>query len=110
MTNNTFAAYQRQALTTAKSTALRLPYLIPGLCAEAGEVADKYAKFVRDDNGHLIDKLRESMKKELGDVLWFVAVTAHFFDLDLGEIAQANLAKLKSRQERGVIGGSGDDR
>ena len=63
-----------------------------------------------DDIRHvpLID--REDIAKELGDVLWYVAVLADYLDLSLDDIATANLAKLASRQERGVLGGNGDNR
>ncbi len=56
------------------------------------------------------DERRAAMAKELGDVLWYVAQLASELDLDLDEIAEANLEKLLSRQRRGVLSGSGDDR
>lgn len=102
----TFQEYQRRSLETALPTARKLTYLIPGLAAEAGEVAGAYAKFVRDDTVDFNMKIRA----ELGDVLWFVAVTAATLGIPLEEIAEGNLNKLKSRKERGKISGSGDDR
>ena len=105
----TFNEYQAKALSTAKPTSLTETYLIPGLVAEAGEVAGHYAKFQRD--GYLLsgDPV-PAILKELGDVLWFVAVLCSFYGVGLEEVAQANVDKLRDRMQRGVIGGKGDDR
>ena len=65
---------------------------------------------MRDDGGVLTDERREALAAELGDVLWYVAQLATEAGLDLDEIADDNLAKLLSRQERGVLQGSGDTR
>ena len=81
-----------------------------GLAGEAGEVAGKVSKIMRDSDGSLSEELREDLGKELGDVLWFVAQLASDLSLNLGEIARGNLRKLADRSERGVLGGSGDDR
>lgn len=102
----TFDEYQERAEKTAiYPPHLAFEYLVPGLAAEAGEVADKYAKSIRD--GHL-DK--EGLLKELGDVLWFVGRLASELGTPLGGIAEGNLKKLEDRQQRGVLGGSGDNR
>ena len=99
--------YQCQAAETAiYHEALNNIYPPMGLAAEAGEVAGKYAKAHRD--GANID--REAIILELGDVLWFVAAIATDLDVDLSEVAEANIQKLRSRKERGVIGGAGDYR
>jgi NTP pyrophosphatase (non-canonical NTP hydrolase) len=87
-----------------------LAYPALGLAGEAGEVAEHAKKAIRDDDGQVSDERRVAMAKELGDVLWYVAQLASELKLDLGEIAQANLDKLLSRQQRGVLSGSGDDR
>jgi NTP pyrophosphatase (non-canonical NTP hydrolase) len=81
-----------------------------GLCGEAGEVADKVKKVIRDDGGAFSDPVRESLKLELGDVLWYVAQLASELGFDLDTIARANLEKLASRVARNVIAGSGDQR
>jgi NTP pyrophosphatase (non-canonical NTP hydrolase) len=81
-----------------------------GLVGEAGEVADKLKKVIRDHGGVLTDPVRDAVAKELGDVLWYLSVLAYELDYDLNTIAQGNLDKLASRQERGVISGSGDNR
>lgn len=81
-----------------------------GLCGESGEVADKIKKVLRDRAGVFDAQIREDLRLELGDVLWYVAQLASELELDLEDIAAANLAKLASRAARNVIGGSGDRR
>lgn len=87
-----------------------LAYPALGLAGEAGEVAEHAKKAIRDDGGSISEERRAAMSKELGDVLWYVAQIATELGLDLGEIADQNLQKLLSRQQRGVLSGSGDDR
>jgi len=99
--------YQEMAARLALPSALNDQYLSLGLVGEAGEVASLFAKAVRD-SGNLVN--RDSLKKELGDVLWFVAVLSQHYNLDMQDVAIANINKLRSRQERGTLQGSGDDR
>ena len=73
-------------------------------------MAEKVKKLIRDDAGVLSDERRAALAGELGDVLWYVAQVATEAGLDLEDVAQANLDKLASRAERGVLSGSGDDR
>jgi len=104
--------YQSRSRVTAvyPNAGDNLLYPTLGLCGEAGEVAEKIKKMVRDDDGILSDERREALSKELGDVLWYLAQLATEADLDLDAIAEANLAKLLSRRDRNVLSGSGDDR
>lgn len=104
--------YQTEALKTAvyPNMGSNFPYPALGLAGEAGEVADKLKKVIRDNDGILTDPVRDAVAKELGDVLWYVSVLAFELDYNLEEIAKNNLAKLASRQERGVLAGSGDNR
>jgi NTP pyrophosphatase (non-canonical NTP hydrolase) len=89
---------------------LNLAYLSLGLPNEAGEVAGKLKKVIRDNNSIVDDTIREALKAELGDTLWYLTVLATELGLTLEEIATANIDKLASRLQRGVIHGSGDNR
>jgi NTP pyrophosphatase (non-canonical NTP hydrolase) len=107
----TFDEYQQAALRTADLTRRQeLFHLLLGLVGETGEIAEKFKKLVRDKNGDesLID--REDIKKELGDVLWYVAVLSEYLGIKLEDVADNNVKKLASRQARGVLSGSGDNR
>lgn len=103
--------YQQYALRTARSKDApnELMHLLLGLIGESGEIAEKVKKIIRDEASDF-SKLDELFEKELGDVLWHIAVLADYFDIPLEKIAQQNIDKLASRQARGVIGGSGDSR
>lgn len=108
-----FNEYQELAIKTAMYPNIGDNFTYPalGLCGEAGEVAEKCKKIIRDKNGVWnYDTDREDLKKELGDVLWYIANIAKEFYLDLNEVAEFNIQKLKSRQERGKLSGSGDNR
>ena len=103
--------YQRLSRSTAeypRREALTYPAL--GLAGEAGEFADHAKKVIRDDGGEVTPQRREAMAKELGDVLWYVAQLASELGLELEQVARDNLDKLLSRQRRGVLSGSGDER
>jgi NTP pyrophosphatase (non-canonical NTP hydrolase) len=104
--------YQRLSRRTATYPGAgdNIVYPTLGLAGEAGEVAEKVKKLLRDDGGVLSEERRAALAAELGDVLWYVAQVATEAGLEIEEIAQANLDKLLSRQERGVLSGSGDTR
>src|SRR5688572_29804816 len=107
----TFKEYQVAAMRTARlDKKNELFHLVLGLTGETGEIAEKIKKRVRDRDSDetLID--REDMKKELGDVLWYVAVLAQYLDIKLEDVADFNIKKLADRQARGVLQGSGDNR
>lgn len=108
-----FNAYQSKASTTAKfpkGSTEGLSYCTLGLNGEAGEVAELIKKMLRDEGGKLSLERREKLKKELGDVLWYLSQVARLANLTLQEVAEANIEKLFSRKERGKIHGDGDDR
>jgi len=103
--------YQRLSRRTAeypRDAFLTYPAL--GLAGEAGEVAEHVKKSIRDDGGAILPERRAAMAAELGDVLWYLAQLATELDLDLDAVAELNLEKLRSRQQRGVLSGSGDER
>jgi NTP pyrophosphatase (non-canonical NTP hydrolase) len=82
-----------------------LEYLALGLTSEAGEVAGKVKKLIRDGKGD-----KKAIASEIGDVLWYCAMLAKETDVPLNEIMKENLRKLHSRKERGTLSGSGDER
>ncbi len=104
--------YQTLALRTAapKDKPNELVHLFLGLCGESGEIAEKAKKIIRDHASDFSKFDTEDLAKELGDVLWHIAVIAHHFDIPMEKIAKGNIEKLASRLERGVISGSGDNR
>lgn len=107
-----FDEYQSAALKTARPKNARdeFIHLVLGLVGESGEIAEKVKKLVRDHDSDTSQFDTEDLKKELGDVLWYIAVLANYFDIPLDDVATANIAKLASRQARGVLQGSGDNR
>ena len=107
-----FNEYQKLANKTAHYPKIGAQFVYPaiGLSGEVGEFMNKIKKVFRDDEGKLTHSRKEELVGELGDVLWYVAQIATDLDLDLSDVAEGNISKLKSRQERGQIGGSGDVR
>ena len=107
-----FDEYQKQSRETAIYPKLGKNFVYPvlGLVGESGEVAEKIKKILRDKNGKIGTQEKTEIGKELGDVLWYLAQVATELGLSLEEVAQVNLAKLASRQERGELRGSGDNR
>jgi NTP pyrophosphatase (non-canonical NTP hydrolase) len=112
LTTLTATYYQARACETAifpKHQAME--YLTLGLTGEAGEIANKVKKFIRD--GATKDEYlakRIEIAYEIGDVLWYCAVLAEELDMNLGHIMEKNLEKLADRHKRGKISGSGDNR
>ena len=101
--------YQQKASETAIYSD-KLVYPTLGLVGEAGEMANKVKKILRDKSGELDEETRQNLIDELGDVLWYVAALATDLKTNLSEIAFRNIEKLISRKNRGVISGSGDNR
>ena len=98
--------YQKQAADTAiYSSKHAVIYPALGLAAEAGEVANKVKKILRDG-----DFDRKAIADEIGDCLWYIAALCRDLNIDMQEIADNNIKKLKDRLERGVLSGSGDNR
>ena len=109
----TFDDYQQQALTTVLSTNDKfkdLLHWILGVNGEAGEIAEKIKKIIRDKNGEVSPEDKIELAKEIGDVLWYLAVLANQLGVSFDKVAQQNIEKLQSRQKRGKLGGSGDNR
>ena len=103
--------YQKVALTTAiypREQAIIYPTL--GLTGEAGEVANKVKKIIRDGSNKNDNSMVSEIKSEIGDCLWYIAVLADDIGCKLSDIANTNLIKLANRKEKGTIGGSGDKR
>lgn len=107
----TFNEYQEETAKTAiypKDQAV--PYLIFGLTSEAGEVAGKYKKVLRDQGGVLSAEATAKVIDELSDVMWYISQLSKELGMPLEHLAAYNINKLRSRQERGVLAGSGDNR
>lgn len=104
------AATQTTAIYPGQGTINGLLYTTLKLNGEAGEIAEKVGKALRDDFACITDQRRADLLKELGDVLWYVAATARELGFNLSEVALANLDKLKDRQNRDKLSGSGDNR
>jgi NTP pyrophosphatase (non-canonical NTP hydrolase) len=116
--DETFNNYQEMTAQTAKyPPSQALEYLSLGIASEAGEVAGKMKKWIRDDSKlweiereEAKQKWVQAMSSEIGDVLWYCARLADELGLSLSQIAEENMEKLLDRKARGVIGGSGDNR
>lgn len=104
--------YQLEAAKTAiyPNRGSNLPYVVLGLVGEAGEIANKAKKVLRDDGGKITSAKADDLAAELGDVLWYVAMIADELGVKLSDVAATNLAKLASRQSRNQLQGSGDAR
>ena len=106
--------YQVNAVVTAiypgMGTFIGLSYCALKLNGEAGEVAEHIGEALRDDARDITPARRVALKKELGDVLWYIAALSSELGYDLSEIARENLKKLADRKARGVLRGSGDER
>jgi NTP pyrophosphatase (non-canonical NTP hydrolase) len=103
--------YQKVALTTAiypREQAIIYPTL--GLTGEAGEVANKVKKIIRDGTDKNNEDMVQEISAEIGDCLWYIAVLADDIGFKLSDIANSNLIKLENRKQKGTIHGSGDNR
>ena len=107
-----FSEYQKLIAKTAiyPNQGSNLSYPALGLTGEAGEVADKVKKLIRDHGGVLTPDLKNEMVKELGDVLWYLTALALELEMNLEDVAKSNVKKLTDRKSRGVLSGDGDNR
>ncbi len=107
-----FKDYQDKAKKTAlyPNVGNNIYYPTMGLSAEVGEVSNKVKKVMRDHADVTPDEYKEILKKELGDVLWYISTLCTELGLSLDEVAQQNIFKLYSRLDRGTIQGDGDNR
>jgi NTP pyrophosphatase (non-canonical NTP hydrolase) len=109
----TLDEYQQKALVTASDSGdefKNLLHWVLGISGEAGEIAEKVKKIIRDKSGVVSEQDKTELAHEIGDVLWYLAVLSHQLGVPFEEVAQHNIDKLKSRKTRGVLGGSGDNR
>jgi NTP pyrophosphatase (non-canonical NTP hydrolase) len=108
----TLDEYQEAARSTAiyPNQGSNPIYPTLGLCGEAGEVAEKMKKIMRDGDGKITPEKAIELRKEIGDVLWYIANLSWEVGYTLEEVGAENIAKLKSRQERSKLHGSGDNR
>lgn len=109
-----FGTYQRMAAGTAvypgQGGPMGVVYTSLGLVGEAGEIANKAKKIIRDDAGNLTAERKQDLAAELGDVLWYAAQLATELRVSLDEVALSNLDKLRARAAKGALRGSGDNR
>lgn len=107
-------SYQKAATEFAiypgKGTFFGIVYTALKMNGEAGEIAEKIGKVMRDDASILSREKRAALLLELGDVLWYIAAMSNELGYSLAEVANANIQKLASRSARGKLSGSGDDR
>ncbi|MHB1865197.1 MAG: nucleoside triphosphate pyrophosphohydrolase family protein [Candidatus Saccharimonadales bacterium] len=109
----TFDDYQKKALKTAvqyDNPMIAKTIWAMGVAGEAGEVIEKWKKIIAYNDGQVSDEDLKELSKELGDVVWYVAVLAHTLNLSFNQIMEDNIKKLADRQKRNVIKGQGNDR
>ncbi len=109
----TFDEYQEKALTTALRHDMPLmdkTIWAMGVAGEAGEVVEKWKKIVAYKEGKISEEDMMGLAKELGDVVWYVAVFAHSLGLSFDAIMKQNLHKTADRKKRGTTKGEGDNR
>ena len=107
-----FAVYPVAYLNACKPDQKVAAWVYPalGLAGETGEVCDKLKKVIRDKNGAISDETKVEIKKELGDVLWYLAAISNELGIAFDDVAESNIVKLTSRKTRGMINGEGDNR
>jgi NTP pyrophosphatase (non-canonical NTP hydrolase) len=106
--------YQKRAAETDKTSnddpMFSRMYLSMGLAGETGEVIEKMKKIVRNEGGVVSDEKKEELKREMGDVLWYLSQLARSLGISFNDVAEANLKKLADRAVRDVLKSEGDSR
>jgi NTP pyrophosphatase (non-canonical NTP hydrolase) len=111
MENLTFKEYQLLSSDTRiYPEKFKVIYPALGLSGEVGETLELVKKALRDENGEFSAERLEHLHKEIGDIIWYLAAICEDLGFDFGVVAQQNLDKLRSRKDRGVLSGSGNDR
>lgn len=108
-----FSQYQRKTEETAiypRKGNQGIIYCALGLTGEAGEVAEKVKKVLRDENGVFTEEKRREIAKEVGDVLWYCSQISYELGFPLESVAWNNLEKLQDRKTKGMLKGNGDNR
>lgn len=108
----TFDEYQEVSKKTAVYDQGQqvLYYLGLGVTGEAGEIAEKLKKLMRNHKGQMSEEMRQDLKKEMGDVLWYLSQLSFELGFKFSDVAKANVEKLQDRQARGVLKSEGDNR
>ncbi len=107
-----FKQYQTEATKTATYPNVGNNFVYPtlGLAGEAGEVAEKIKKVLRDKGGIIDDQTKQDICKEIGDVMWYIAALCNELEVEMNDVAVMNINKLFDRRDRDKIHGEGDDR
>jgi NTP pyrophosphatase (non-canonical NTP hydrolase) len=107
----TFETYEEIASSTRDyGVGEDVIYPVLGLNGEAGEVAEKVKKVLRDKQGVYSQEDKDEIEKELGDCLWYIAAISKDIGSSLYSVAQTNLYKILARRQNGTIHGNGDSR
>ena len=94
----------------AKVNHLGMLEKVLGLAGESGEACDKIKKLIRDNNGEISEEKKKELAKELGDILWYLAMVSKYLGMEFSKVTEMNIEKLQDRFERNKIHGSGDNR
>ena len=103
-------SYETFMAEGAKANHLLILDKFLGFAVESGEACDKIKKIIRDENGEVSHEKRKELAKELGDILWYLAMVSKYLGVEFEEVAKMNIEKLQDRFERNKIHGSGDNR
>lgn len=107
-----FNEYQDKVKETAfyPNLGSNLTYPCLGIAGESGEICEKVKKIIRDKNGEVSEEDKILIKKEIGDVLFYLTALCWELGITLNDAAEANIEKIKTRLSNGTLKGSGDNR